>query len=356
MADLIVVYNPQIDPTWLEWNKNAINAADVAAIYKDTIEMEKMDDVTGLKLLLLCDLNEIGRDTAIDALVTKWKRSDLRLTGVYIGIISRSMNDWHTKTYARGILLLLNDLGATIIGKSLVEILPMFENFTAWQKNDKASLEVIASSRVSNLAVRLATSQIIKIAKPKILVLHSSNSKTSNTLALWKLVAEDLMTHDCCGTIKEIYIERGSITDCIGCPFEVCVAEAKQLSCVVGGQFVEEIMPAMDEADVLVWLCPNYNDTIGADLIAVINRMSGYFRTRELSAKVVYGVIVSGNSGTDAVANQLIGSLNLNKGFSLPPNFCLTEIANNPMSVLEKANIREKAKGFSAKIMAEICE
>lgn len=356
MAELIVVYNPEIDLTWLEWNKSAIAASNVAASYKETVEMEKMDDVTGLKLLFLCDLNEIGRDTAVDALVTKWKRTGLRLTEVYVGIISRSMNDWHTKTYARGILLLLNDLGATIIGKSLVEILPLFENFAAWQKNDKASLEVIAAGRVSDLAVRLAASQILKKAKPKILVLHSSNNKTSNTLALWGLVAEDLKAHDCCGTIKEIYIERGSITDCIGCPFEVCVTQAKQLSCVVGGQFVEEIMPAMAEADVLIWLCPNYNDTIGADLIAVINRMSGFYRTQELSGKVVYGVIVSGNSGTDAVANQLIGSLNLNKGFTLPPNFCLTEIANNPMSVLEKANIRGKAKDFSNKILAEICE
>ena len=318
--------------------------------------MGKMDVAIGLKLLFLCDLNEIGRDTGIDALVAKWKKANLRLTEVYIGIVSRSMNDWHTKTYARGILLLLNDLGATIIGKSLVEILPNFENFAAWQKNDPSSLESIASGRVSNLAVRLAASQLRKKAKPKLLVLHSSNSKTSNTLALWRLVAEELAVHDCCSDIREIYIERGSITDCIGCPFDVCVAHAKRLSCVVGGQFVEEIMPAMTEADVLIWLCPNYNDTIGADLIAVINRMSGFFRTQELSSKVVYGVIVSGNSGTDAVANQLIGSLNLNKGFTLPPNFCLTEIANNPLSVLEKPNIREKAKVFSAKIKDEICE
>ena len=60
--------------------------------------------------------------------------------------------------------------------------------------------------------------------------------------------------------------------------------------------------------------------------------------------KAFYAVIVSGNSGSDTVAKQLIGALNINKGFQLPPNFVIMATANDPLKVLEIEGIEDKAK------------
>lgn len=356
MAELIVIYSPDIDLKWLDWIKDAIASSGETVSYQSTIETLQMKTLSHKKMLFLCDLNEIGRDLGTDTLILEWKRRQIGLEGVSAAMVCRSKTDCHTKTYARSVFFLLNGLGVTIIAKPLIEILPNFENFETWKKSSSLELEEIAFSKISDLTQRLSQYAKIKLLNPKLLMIHSSNINTSNTFGLWKLVLASLKEECINCKIDDIHIKRGSITDCIGCNFELCVSQAKQLSCVVGGQYVEEIMPAMAEADVIFFLCPNYNDTIGADLISLINRMSGFYRTQDLSLKRIYAIIISGNSGTDAVANQLIGSLNMNKGFVLPPRFCLTQIANDPLSVLEKEHIVDIAKSFSKTIIKELCE
>ena len=44
---------------------------------------------------------------------------------------------------------------------------------------------------------------------------------------------------------------------------------------------------------------------------------------------------MSGYSGGDIVAQQLISGINMNKAFVLPPKFALIETANNPKSVMK---------------------
>ncbi|HCS10928.1 MAG TPA: NADPH-dependent oxidoreductase, partial [Clostridiales bacterium] len=58
-------------------------------------------------------------------------------------------------------------------------------------------------------------------------------------------------------------------------------------------------------------------------------------------------IIVSGFSGSDVLAQQLISALNINKTFMLPPKFALMETANNPGDVEKIENIRERAKEFA---------
>lgn len=353
MAELTLIYSGEIDAKWLNWIKEALASHD-DLVFASANTVFQVDTIKTERLIIICDLNEIGRDEGVDQLVKQWKCQSLQ--GKVIGLICRSQNDWHTKTYARSMALILNALGATLIGKPLVELLPKFENFAAWKKSSEMDLEAIAKFRVEDLVFRVKEYEHQPITEPKVLVLHACSEKTSNTLALWRMVSKNFSIKCTGGQIREVYIERGSITDCIGCDYTICVNEARSLNCVVGGQFVHEIMPALEWADVIVWLCPNYNDTLSADLIAVINRMSGFYRTRDLSVKAVFAVIISGNSGTDAVANQLIGSLNLNKGYQLPPKFCLSEIANDPLSVLNKEGIEDKAKAFAMGMTAFICE
>ena len=117
---------------------------------------------------------------------------------------------------------------------------------------------------------------------------------------------------------------------------------------------VQEILPAIEKADFLIWLCPNYNDVISAKLMAVINRLTILYNRVNFYKKSFFAIIVSGNSGSENVAMQLIGALNVNKGFQLPPYFALMEIANDPGAVKKIPDIRKKAFNFARNICKEI--
>ena len=69
----------------------------------------------------------------------------------------------------------------------------------------------------------------------------------------------------------------------------------------------------------MLFLCPNYNDAVGANFTALFNRLTSLLLQCDLSEKQLYSVIVSGYSGGDLVARQLLGAMCLNKTVSLPP-------------------------------------
>ena len=118
---------------------------------------------------------------------------------------------------------------------------------------------------------------------------------------------------------------------------------------------VEEVYPAILDCDVLMMLCPNYNDSINANMSAVINRLTALYRKTKFYDKHFYSIIVSGFSGSDVLAQQLISALNINKTFMLPPKFALMETANNPGDFEKIENIREKTKEFAENIKKRVC-
>lgn len=113
---------------------------------------------------------------------------------------------------------------------------------------------------------------------------------------------------------------------------------------------VDEVYPAILDCDVLIMLCPNYNDAISANMSAVINRLTALFRKTKFYDKYFYAVVVSGHSGSDIVAQQLISALNINKTFMLPPKFVLMETANDIGDIEKIENIRERASDFAKNI------
>lgn len=117
----------------------------------------------------------------------------------------------------------------------------------------------------------------------------------------------------------------------------------------------ESVLPAIEKADGIAWLCPNYNDSISANLTAVINRLTVLYHKMSFYNKNMYGVIVSGNSGSDSVAKQLIGSLNINKGFRLPHHAIITAVANDPDAIYSVDGIEKKAEIFSLNIKDHFC-
>lgn len=356
MAELLVIYG-ECDSSSVVWVRQSLLGHIDCDFVSAKVVMQH-GCIDHERVLLLCQLNEIGRDFEMDQLVRVLKCgfSGTRYQKpIYFGFAIKSSSEFYTKSYARWLALSFSMIGGHVIGKPLVEFLPEFINYRTWQKALGLPLEEIGARQLLNLAQRIIEAEHVRFFKPHLLVLHASKENTSNTLSLWREIERQLVMLESNMAIKEIYLERGSITDCIGCDYETCVSAAKSLDCVVGGQYVEEVMPALDWADLIVWLCPNYNDSISADLMAVINRMSGYYRTRSLSSKRIYSIIVSGNSGSDAVAQQLIGALTLNKGFGLPPHFCMSEIASEPNSILKNEGIFDRIQAFSTGLVVNSC-
>ena len=95
-------------------------------------------------------------------------------------------------------------------------------------------------------------------------------------------------------------------------------------------------------------LCPNYNDALSANLTAFINRLTALFRIIRFYDKALFAVVVSGYSGSDIVAEQLIAALNMNKTFYLPPRFALMETANAPGAAMKLPGIHERLRAFAA--------
>ena len=101
-------------------------------------------------------------------------------------------------------------------------------------------------------------------------------------------------------------------------------------------------------------VCPNYNDALGANLAAFINRLTALVMTHKFYDKCLFGIVVSGYSGGDLVAQQLISALNMNKTFRLPGHFSLLETANNPKEILEIEGIEKRAESFARTILKNL--
>ena len=76
--------------------------------------------------------------------------------------------------------------------------------------------DVVITMAAWDLIRRILSFSPPKAKQPNLLVLHASNYKTSNTLALWSRVREHL--EPAC-TITEIGLRNGTLEDCSGCPY-----------------------------------------------------------------------------------------------------------------------------------------
>ncbi len=314
-------------------------------------DKDQLPELTNRRLLFAAEVGSSGFDLPmLEVFEMLSNRGPHALKGSTAALMISSPNQLYTKTAAAHYTLLANRLGCRFLGHSLLEATQDLSNFLTWQKITPLSLEDISLQQARQLLQRLEEYDPRPLAMPKLLALHSSSRSTSNTLMLWSMIKEELGDYD----IEEIHIENGSVYDCYGCSFKACVSYGLKDSCYYGGVMTEEILPAIEKADVLVWICPNYNDAVSSNLTAVINRLTTLYRKIKFYDKTVFAVIVSGNSGSDSIARQLIDALNINKGFQLPPNFAIMETANDRGAILKVEGIRERARAFAENIKGEI--
>ena len=319
----------------------------------DSEIIKTSDEIMNLKnkkILFAAELNSTGINIELFRMLEKIKLGgDNFLEGSVGSIVVNSGNEYFTRSIARMIILYANMAGCLFMGRPLTEATGSLKNFSSYQKKYNMELNEACVEECKKTVQELVCFNAKQFEKPKIIVLHASNYKTSNTLALWGMVKQNLTSKNV--EIKEIHIENGSVQDCRGCVYTACKHFSQYNNCFYGGVMVEEVYPAIIESDVLIMLCPNYNDSISANMSAVINRLTALFRKVKFYDKYLYSIIVSGHSGSDIIAEQLISALNINKTFMLPPKFALMETANDIGEIYKAENIEEKAKSFAENII-----
>ena len=268
------------------------------------------------------------------------------LNGFVGGLLVDSENDLYSKSAAKDLVFAANCAGCAFVGRPLVEGTRTLSNYTIVSNNLGTDLMGAYRESAAGLVKEVLGTDCVRKKCPKVLVLHASSHKTSNTYAIWNRVKEQLPEME----IREIGLRNGTLSDCAGCPYKMCLHFGEQGSCFYGGVMVEDVYPAVREADAIVMLCPNYNDALGGNLTAFINRMTALFTKHRFYDKLLFGVIVSGYSGSDIVAEQLISGLNMNKTFALPGRFAIMETANNPGEILVSEGVRERAAVFAQNI------
>ncbi|MHC2994811.1 MAG: NAD(P)H-dependent oxidoreductase [Candidatus Atribacteria bacterium] len=313
--------------------------------------IEDLPDFKNKKIIFAIELDECGFNVPLFEILLKLReRGDNSLSGSRAVIIIQSSSELFTKNIAQRIIFLTNQMGCRFPGHPVVEATFNLNNFITWQKIYSLPLMEIYQKQSRELVSKLIVENLTLIYDPKILVLHSSSFKTSNTLMLWGMVKDNLTVEN----LKELHVENGITVDCRGCSYKTCIHYSEERSCFYGGIIVKEILPAIENADCIIWLCPNYNNAISAKLMAVINRLTVLYKRVKFWDKTLFSIVVSGNSGSDCVAEQLLGALNINKGFRLPPYFALMATANDPGVIKKVQGIEEKAKVFAKNIIGEI--
>lgn len=311
------------------------------------VESEQLPDLRQQRVLFVLAVDEGGISVPICHLLAALRKNGRCLEGAYVAAIIDGTGELYTKQLGRNLTFAANDAGAWLMGKPLLEATGSLQNLAIRAKRLGVTLDTAYKILARELIQRLLAFAPRRLEQPKLLMLHASNLHTSNTLALGNAVCAQL--HPAI-SVQTLSVRNGTLHDCKGCSYTVCAHFAEQGSCFYGGAMVDDVYPAILNSDILLVLCPNYNDAIGANLMALINRLTSLTVNNLLEGKLLFGIVASGYSGGDLVAEQLLGALCLNKAFALPPHCCLLETANDPGQAMRQPNIQSKIHALSTQI------
>ena len=348
----LVLIHPAPDEGWADMRLAGVLSHALAGRQVRVIRRaEELKDLTGQRLLFAAALGEYGVNLELTRILSALRRTPNLLDGATAGIIIDGLSPLYTKSAAAELALAANLAGCAFVGRPLVEGAGQLHNFRIQAKNAGTDLMGAYRAAAADLARRVETEGFPAREKPELLVLHASSRATSNTLALWSHVRAHLESR--CA-VTEIGLRNGTLEDCAGCPYTTCLHFGEQGSCFYGGVMVQEVYPAIRDADAVVLLCPNYNDALSANLTAAINRLTALYRTTSFAEKAVFAIVVSGYSGGDIVASQVVSALNMNKGFWLPGGFCLLETANDKGEAERLPGIEERLERFAETIRRQL--
>lgn len=309
----------------------------------------------GTALLFAVALPPSGMSSSYARLVSLLFSHRHCLKGCCGAVLVDGDGELFTKKIGRELIFLTNQAGCAFPGKPLVEATGSLYNF-----NTQAKLQGLSNLQAYKESLKRLVHKVTTVAAAshmakekevrRILVIHASSRKTSNTLLLWEMIRRHL--HGAID-VEEISLRNGAVVDCRGCSYEACRHFGEKGGCFYGGVIVDKVYPAIRAADAIMLICPNYNDAVSANITAFFNRLTALFRMEfdSFAQKNVYALVVSGYSGGDIVAEQVIDAMNCNKNFSLPGQFAMIETANDPNSILCCDGIEERARHMAERLL-----
>lgn len=322
----------------------------VRAEYILTAKEMSEQNLRGRKILFAICLSEAGINLEYYRMLEYLRANPHCLEGAAAAVIVDGSGELFTKSLAKRLVFSANMAGCAFPGKPLVEATGSLYNFHVMSKVLETDPFSAYRHMAAALVRRLIGFEMPKPERQKVLAIHASSRKTSNSLLLWEKIRDRLADR---ADVSEVSLRNGQLLDCRGCRYEDCLHFGEQGGCFYGGIMVEKVYPAILECDSLVMICPNYNDAVSANITAFINRLTALFRTNDFSRKKIFALVISGYSGGDIVAEQVIGAMNFNKNFILPGHFAMVETANDPLSILRVPELEKKTAEFAARILAE---
>lgn len=301
-------------------------------------------------VIFVISVDRTGINLALDGILKRIALVPGCLEGASFGMIVSANEELYTKEIARKAAFVLNQAGAVIPGGAFAEATESMQNLKTKAALRKLSLEETFFVCAKEAVMAAAYASFSKKRIRYLTCIHSSIIEKSNTYAYWKLIRENLSGENAPVEIQEINLYGKELPDCRGCSYQACQKYGEKKTCFFGGVMAEEVYPAIEKSDAVILLCPNYNDAIGANLTACINRLTALYRNSDFSGKYLYIVVVSGYSGSGLVAEQVIDAMVLNKGFTLPGYAVEMKMANHPGELLREPYIQESADEFARRI------
>ena len=306
----------------------------------------------GRRVLFALATDDCGMDEATLRLLRRLRADAHAMDGSVGALLVDGEGELYTKQLAQETALAANLSGCAFFGKPLVEGTGSLYNQHILAAKAGKGLRETYFSRAGELARELDRFTAPKFGRPRLVVLHASERGRSGTLWLWERLRERL--EGCCD-IREIPLQNGTIHDCRGCSYGACLHYAQNDSCCYGGAIAETVLPAIRDCNAMLFLCPNYNDAVGANITALFNRLTSLLLQSDLREKYLFGIVVSGYSGSDLVAKQLLGAMCLNKGAMLPPRFCMMQTANDLSAARQLPHIEAQLDDFAAAMRSAMC-
>lgn len=299
------------------------------------------------RVLFALATDDCGMDAQTLALIRRLRADKAAMRGSVGALLVDGTTELYTKSVAQAVVLAANQAGCAFPGKPLVEGTGTLYNQHILANREGKSRRETYFSRARELVQRLDSFTPPRFTRPKLLVLHASEQGRSSTLWLWSRLRERLSETM---ELREVALQNGTIYDCRGCSYSACLHYAQSGACFYGGAIAETILPAIADCNAMLFLCPNYNDAVGANITALFNRLTSLLLQSDLYDKYLYGLIVSGYSGGDLVAQQLLGAMCLNKTAMLPPRFCMLQTANDLATVQSIPEIEARLDAFAQAI------
>ena len=310
----------------------------------DKVPSDPFPILKNQRILFAVHVDEYGPGTDLIRFLRSIRKDPDCLHGSVAGIVVDGRGELFTKETARELAFAASMAGCTFPGKALAEGTGSLYNQHILAGKLGTSLEETYVRRIREITERVHAFRPPHAERPKLVVIHASDSRRSNTYWMGEEVIRRLS-----GRVDtQIYtLQNGTIKDCRGCSYRTCLHFSRDNTCYYGGTISKEILPAVSACDAMLFLCPNYNDSVSANIMAFFNRLTNLLVREDLSEKYLFGIIVSGYSGGDIVAKQLLGTMSFNKTAILPPHFCLLQTAHEPGSASLVPGMAEKLDQFA---------